>query len=180
MKLSILGNQRKGKKSFMLKSEDEFGYNIECINGDGVVKYNNFLVIDWLNEGKHVYLESPPIMGSTDFAKYDKVNIRKAKKKESQKMDSTYRLESVVTMSKWLLELFELQWIPVTVRFPEVDQEVLVSEKGKIKFAFYEKQGDNFFFFTQKKGMLYYSDVTHWMPLPEPPKQQTSCVAVEI
>ncbi|SDM40129.1 hypothetical protein [Pedobacter antarcticus] len=90
MKLSILGKQRKGKKSFELISEDEFGYNVECIDGAGVVMFNNIQKINWLNEGEHVYLVPPPVESEpfNTFIRYDKVNIRKAKKTESKRFVS--------------------------------------------------------------------------------------------
>ena len=86
MKLSILGKQRKGKKSFELQSEDDFGYNIECFDGAGMVTFNNIKKLDWLNEGEHVYLTPPPLTGQNkyDLTRYEKVNIRKAKAVEDE------------------------------------------------------------------------------------------------
>ncbi|WP_316780422.1 hypothetical protein [Pedobacter antarcticus] len=84
LKLSILGKQRKGKKSFNLQSEDDFGYNIECIDAAGMVTFNNIRKIQWLNEGEHVFIDPRPLQGETkyDFTRYEKVNIRKAKEIE--------------------------------------------------------------------------------------------------
>ena len=51
------------------------------------------------------------------------------------------------------------KWIPVADRLPDVGVEVLVySEIVGICVDYYD--GD----------LFGYSDVTHWMPLPEPPK----------
>lgn len=77
MKLSILGTQRTGKKSFNLKSEDDLGYYVECINDAGVKKYNGIIEIDWLNEGRHVYLFPKQETEFVDFSDYDKVTIKK-------------------------------------------------------------------------------------------------------
>ena len=62
-------------------------------------------------------------------------------------------------------------WIPVTERLPEEDGRYLCNTRS---FAFpgsfyqtimkYEKGG-----FIE--GHIYTDDVTHWMPLPEPPKE---------
>ena len=57
------------------------------------------------------------------------------------------------------------KWIPVTERLPETDGLYLVSVKNDhkrrySKTAWYEKQS----WFARQ-------DVTHWMPLPEPPKE---------
>ena len=64
------------------------------------------------------------------------------------------------------------KWIPVTERFPEVGDRCLCNVKS---FAFpgsyyqailkYDKYG-----FVE--GCIYTDDVTHWMPLPEPPKEK--------
>ena len=61
-----------------------------------------------------------------------------------------------------LREQEERRWIPVTERLPDVGTEVLVySEDDGICVDYYG--GDSF----------GYYDVTHWMPLPEPPKEGT-------
>ena len=57
------------------------------------------------------------------------------------------------------------KWIPVTERLPETDGLYLVSVKNDhkrrySKTAWYEKQS----WFARQ-------DVTHWMPLPQPPKE---------
>lgn len=54
----------------------------------------------------------------------------------------------------------ERRWIPVTDRFPEVGKDVLVySEYDGVSIDYHG--GDSF----------GYALVTHWMPLPEPPKE---------
>ena len=51
------------------------------------------------------------------------------------------------------------EWIPATERLPDVGIEVLIySEDDGVCVDYYG--GDSF----------GYYDVTHWMPLPEPPK----------
>ena len=52
-----------------------------------------------------------------------------------------------------------MRWIPVTERLPDIGIEVLVySEDDGVCVDYYG--GDSF----------GYYDVTHWMPLPKPPK----------
>lgn len=59
-----------------------------------------------------------------------------------------------------LREQEERRWIPVTERLPDVGIEVLIySEDDGVCVDYYV--GDSF----------GYYDVTHWMPLPEPPKE---------
>ena len=59
-----------------------------------------------------------------------------------------------------LREQEERRWIPVEERLPDIGIEVLVySEDDGVCVDYYG--GDSF----------GYYDVTHWMPLPEPPKE---------
>lgn len=79
------------------------------------------------------------------------------------------------------------QWIPVTERLPELNKEVLVYAVGKIDgfigssvYALTERF--LFKFFPSGKGTeewrspwQYFMgdyEITHWMPLPEPPKEE--------
>ena len=53
------------------------------------------------------------------------------------------------------------EWISVTERLPDIGVEVIVySEDDGICVDYYD--GDSF----------GYYDVTHWMPLPQPPKEE--------
>ena len=53
------------------------------------------------------------------------------------------------------------RWIPVTERFPDVGKNVLVYSEFDFVSVDYHG-GDSF----------GYALVTHWMPLPEPPKEE--------
>ena len=66
-----------------------------------------------------------------------------------------YLLANGVTIQKW---------IPVSERLPEQGQEVIVASYRMIKpvvftTIFWNKEHDNWY------------GITHWMPLPEPPKE---------
>lgn len=54
------------------------------------------------------------------------------------------------------------RWIPVTERLPDRDSTVL---------AFYETMRDTSAAVQTAKGWNLRGTATHWMPLPEPPKE---------
>jgi len=61
----------------------------------------------------------------------------------------------------------ELSWIPVEEKLPEDGQEIIAwqdHEPHCIRTVYLEHIYHGF------KTVLYGSIVTHWMPLPEPPK----------
>lgn len=60
------------------------------------------------------------------------------------------------------------RWIPVTERLPEDDATVLTYKNGIVEVQKYEKRRNGWIC----KGWFWsLSNVTHWMPLPEPPKE---------
>ena len=59
------------------------------------------------------------------------------------------------------------QWIPVSERLPEKDTYTLVTTDGVVISAYWHN--DRFYGFSAK-GIATVGGVTHWMPLPEPPK----------
>ena len=92
--------------------------------------------------------------------------------------DAYMTLKNGVTVQKW---------IPVTERLPEKDGEYLVFEKSgygtrtrTLRFAKDGRKVDKYDFHREWKNVWFYYDsewghitidtVTHWMPLPEPPK----------
>ena len=81
------------------------------------------------------------------------------------------------------------QWIPVTERLPDEDGKYLVFEKSGgrtntsiLRFAKDARKVDKYDFKGRWKNAWYEYDsewghytvgsVTHWMPLPEPPKEE--------
>jgi len=76
------------------------------------------------------------------------------------------------------------QWIPVAARLPEKDIEVLVFAEGKIEGFFGDtaiaiSKRYDFKIFTDSEGVEVWQspwqyfltdyEITHWMPLPQPP-----------
>ena len=55
----------------------------------------------------------------------------------------------------------ETKWRRIEDNLPEVGQEVIVMiRNASVQTSFYDLEGD---------GDFDYFDVTHWMPLPDPP-----------
>ena len=59
------------------------------------------------------------------------------------------------------------EWIPVSERLPEKDTYTLVTTDGVVISAYWHN--DRFYGFSAK-GIATVGGVTHWMPLPQPPK----------
>jgi hypothetical protein len=73
------------------------------------------------------------------------------------------------TTAKRLKELDEKQkWIPVTERLPDEDTRVLVWLRVKI----YDHTHMDTDRLHRSRWVRWGEDVTHWMPLPEPPKEE--------
>ena len=63
----------------------------------------------------------------------------------------------------------EMKWIPVTERLPEDGEEALcITKWGQRWVAVWNEIGDHLW--TDGENWCSNSFVTHWMPLPEPPK----------
>ena len=69
------------------------------------------------------------------------------------------------------LELLkEQQWIPVTDRLPQDDEDVLVWVDGTHRDMAYRDEG---VWYDEEHNHL--KNITHWMPLPKPPKGGEQC-----
>ena len=72
---------------------------------------------------------------------------------------------------------FEPRWIPVTERLPENDQDVLVMvhwrDYPENMMCYGRKYKTRWYLWNGELGELVKGfDITHWMPLPEPPKEE--------
>jgi len=68
-----------------------------------------------------------------------------------------------------------MEWISVKDRLPEDDQCVLMFEKGQDclpTIGWYEERGCIAGFYVSSSFTNIRMHVTHWMPLPQEPKEQ--------
>lgn len=61
------------------------------------------------------------------------------------------------------------KWIPVDDRLPEQTGLVLVCDTRENYFSAWEYLGNGLWYYDEI--FWYTDDITHWMPLPEPPKE---------
>lgn len=66
-----------------------------------------------------------------------------------------------------------VEWIPVTERLPKESERVLVACEDGVSFGFFEEIIADDEFVKEWHDMMYYPiSVTHWMPLPQAPKEE--------
>lgn len=69
-----------------------------------------------------------------------------------------------------------MNWISVNDRLPEEGEEVLVVLKSDRVFYYIAELTINApypFWWSQDRGLFTLDEITHWMPLPEPPEEPT-------
>lgn len=68
-----------------------------------------------------------------------------------------------------------LTWIPVSERLPKDGQHILVCTDGikyKIHSGYYSGEDEEGYRFHAFEKGAWYHGVTHWMKLPQPPKEE--------
>lgn len=76
-------------------------------------------------------------------------------------------------LSEWVEEIKKHTWISVEERLPDIDAEVLIyTDEGLYDVAQYS--GGERFWTLERNPVCWVtaSGVTHWLPLPEPPKEE--------
>ena len=83
--------------------------------------------------------------------------------------DAIEKLIEVIQNHDFLESLIKPDWIPVTERLPEPMKDVVLF----MRYGEY-KQLSEFAvgYYDDKLSDFSYCDVTHWMPLPEPPGEE--------
>lgn len=93
----------------------------------------------------------------------------------TQAADAIEKLIEVIQNHDFLKSLIKPGWIPVTERLPEIHKEVLVCNEdyGEAELGFSEVavwDGNDWICTWDMESRLHF--ITHWMPLPEPPKEE--------
>lgn len=71
------------------------------------------------------------------------------------------------------------EWIPVSERLPEDDQEVIVAWPGGVNTGLYSQRAPHWHYY-YAESEVEFPGVTHWMPLPDPPEPATPKCAAEM
>lgn len=81
-------------------------------------------------------------------------------------MQDTYQ-ENIDTFEMAIKSLERTRWIPVSERLPNIYKDVLCLDFGHIEMAYLNTHAKWI-----QKGIQdgYLENVTHWMPLPNPPE----------
>ena len=95
---------------------------------------------------------------------------------QKQNMRCETDINELIGRMRFLVESAEWKtfnrWIPCSERIPETGKEVLACVNGEVeKFsvtAYQDKDGD---WISDYYGDVIDGEVTHWMHLPEPPKE---------
>ena len=77
-------------------------------------------------------------------------------------------------MAEWLVAngVTVQKWIPVTERLPEAGKTVLVYGNRGGTYTAYLEHGGEYPLWHKLNSKSHYCNPTHWMPLPEPPKEE--------
>lgn len=104
---------------------------------------------------------------------YKKIEEIRMEYLEEDTLSSKFAAEIIETvMDSYLqdaptIDPVKQEWISVKDRLPEVEERVLVySYEDGINFGYFLGYEDGFFI-----DCVYPNEPTHWMPLPEPPKE---------
>ena len=66
------------------------------------------------------------------------------------------------------------EWTSVDNNLPDDDTEVMVCREGNgFWWGVITKESNGYFYVRHGDSFKAVYDVTHWMPLPEPPKEKT-------
>lgn len=89
--------------------------------------------------------------------------------------DAIEKLIEIIQNHDFLESLVKPDWIPVTERLPSVEDKVIVAIRDESGDTRYDYTNTGWYSGNGYKWVVedeYCSWVTHWMPLPEPPKEE--------
>ena len=89
--------------------------------------------------------------------------------KSLQAADAIEDLIAALTASNEVIAKSKPQWIPVTERLPEMQEDVLCDDDGRVTIGYYTDEEVGWH--DMHSYRIY---PTHWMPLPQPPESEES------
>ena len=87
---------------------------------------------------------------------------------------SDHLYQGFVSGAKWARNIAEHRWIKCSERMPDKDVAVLgfIAHRPIIMIVRFNIEGEDDYWFTDEYDDCFgKNEVTHWMPLPEPPKE---------
>ena len=110
----------------------------------------------------------------TDHDKYFARDMEAADAIEKLKKKLYFQDITTAQILAMYMPLFIPKWIPVTERLPNPKDLVLVcNEFGGVHYGYFESNNQ---WYTANNWLVdawtVMPNVTHWMPLPEPPKEE--------
>ena len=87
--------------------------------------------------------------------------------------DAIEELIAALTASNTVIANSKPHWISVEERLPKYGERVLVFGGFTMYVAYYDKNRYGGESWHKLNSKSHYCNPTHWMPLPEPPKEET-------
>ena len=111
---------------------------------------------------------------------FDKPPLRCMRQLLSEAADAIESLEAdkaalngtVTNLLGQIKDLGKPRWIPVTERLPKYGERVLVFGGVTMYVAYYDKNRYGGESWHKLNSKSHHCNPTHWMPLPEPPKEE--------
>ena len=143
---------------------DELVKSIHCCFGfeePAVTDCENCMMKDKREE--HNYVGCCDALG---LAAADAIKELTADLERSKEWETFWEKEANEVLKKFQTTVASMpRWIPVEERLPQETQRcIVVSKCGEMAFAIYKGNGFQY--------PHFFGKVTHWMPLPEPPKEE--------
>lgn len=148
----------------MTKTPDEIKKGLECLD-----RMQFFM---GQRAGRELWNEKPHDVQERDLEQYNRdVDMVRVLIRQLEKQNRCLK-ENKESCEKRMIDLAQRmpEWISMEERHPKYGEEVLICKKvGKYKMLAVGYLDEDGCFYT---GEGWFAEVTHWMTLPEPPKEE--------